>query len=226
MKKKALIITMACILMCAATVGVYFGVAGSIKEPTIIYASPDYIMDIDNPSVVSGFVDYVFVGRVDKKNETTYRNVTTYETDEKGETTPGLPYTEYEISVLENIKGNLKTNEAIPFLKFGGLSANGKTIVLEENDFLPKKGAIYVFYVSADEDGKLRILGKGGNITLPNMALTDNGGNKSPVVRQSELAKIEASPIYQELVEACENEIPFERERFTVPAELLETTTP
>lgn len=107
MKKKAIIVTMACVLVCAASVGIYFGVAAPSKTPSIVYSHPSYAINVDDPRAVSGFVDFVFVGKVEKQNDTRYEFVSNHETREEKKTS-GLPYTGYDIVVLENIKGNLK----------------------------------------------------------------------------------------------------------------------
>jgi hypothetical protein len=229
MKKKAFIITVACVLVCAAAAGIYFGVAGSTKEPTIIYTHPKYVIDVNDPREVAGFVDFVFVGRVEKQNETMYETVSIDETEE-GSKTSGLPYIGYDITVLGNIKGNLRTDEVISFWKSGGIRKDGKRIFLQADDFLPEEGDVCMFFATAWEDGTLRLLGKGGNIKLTASKLIDKltqtmTDTQLQQAVQAELKAIAALPVYQEMVKACKNEIPYERERFTAPAELLEAAT-
>jgi hypothetical protein len=184
------------------------------------------VIDIDDPREVSGFVDFVFVGKVEKENGIKYEAVYNRETVSGAKTT-GNPYTGYDITVMENVKGDLKTNDTMLFWKSGGLSMDGKYITLQEEDFLPEAGQVYMFYANAWEDGTLRILGKGGNVQLAESrpAQQTTGQGNSALVQQAaqnERNSVAQSPLYQELVEACENEIPYQRERFTAPAALLE----
>jgi hypothetical protein len=224
MKKKAIVITFACILLCATVLSISFG--NSNKELPIVTSDADYLIDIDNPSVVAGFVDFVFVGKVEKQNGVKYESVSTRET-ENGSKTSGRPYTSYDITVLENLKGNLKPNDTLVLWKAGGISMDGKYISIEEDDFLPSAGDVCVFYATAEEDGSLHILGKNGNIKLAESKLKNNtigvqSAEQEPQSAQTALNSVAQSPLYQELVEACENEIPYQRERFTAPAALLE----
>ena len=225
-KKKAFIIAMACVLVCAAAAGIYFG---KMKHPSPSNTLAEYAIDINNPSAVAGHVDYVFIGRVMKQNETQYENISTRETEEGSETV-GKPYTSYDIAVLKNIKGNLKTNETISFRKEGGISMDGKYLILQEGDFLPEAGDVCIFYVSAQKDGSLLLPGKNFSIKLTASKLIDKltqtmTDTQLQQAVQAELKAIAALPVYQELVKACKNEIPYERERFTAPAELLEAAT-
>jgi hypothetical protein len=118
----------------------------------------------------------------------------------------------------------LKINETIPISKEGGISINGKSLVLEEGDFLPEAGDVCVFFVSAQKDGTLLLPGKSFTVKVTELA-----AKQSPAfvqqAQQAEIESIEASPIYQQMVEACENEISFDRQRYTAAPELLEPTT-
>ena len=223
-KRNAVVIAAACLLTLTTALGLYFGLAknGLIFAPTLVNSG----LDRDNPAEVAGHVDYVFVGRVEKYNKVTYKDVFERETED-GTEIVGSPYTSYDITVLENIKGGLKVNETIPIVKNGGVSLDGIYLVLEEGDFLPDVGDVSVFFVSAQPDGVLLLPGKGFTIKLTDSKLSEKAVKKmsSAQVQQAEreeINAIEASPIYQSIVEACENAVPFERERFTAPAEFLE----
>ena len=69
-----------------------------------------YAYDISDLRKNVGFYDYVFVGRIEEAEGTYYRDsffsekLQFYAQSE----------TQYKITVLKNIKGNLKTNESIP----------------------------------------------------------------------------------------------------------------
>jgi hypothetical protein len=217
MKKKTTIAIISCVLICAVSVGVYFGFLAKPKELQIVYSHASYVYDVDEPREASGFADYVFVGRVEQVNEVKYDYVSTYET-EKGSKTSGIPFTGYDITIIENIKGNLRVDATIPLWKQGGITMDGERIHLMEGDFLPEKGDLCVFYVAAGEDGELLA---NHNYKLPDLKRSI-ASVLSPQSAQNGLEQIENMPIYQESVEAVKNEIPFEKERFTAPTKFLE----
>lgn len=87
-----------------------------------------YIYDVRDMNARVGDADYVFVANVVKKGDS--------------EETPdgGIPYTNYELQVLENIKGDLTMNETIPLKKEGGYSETDHFNFIYEDDFLPEEG--------------------------------------------------------------------------------------
>lgn len=89
-----------------------------------------WIVDINDPEKVVGINDYVFVATINSYDNTNYE---IQEVTENGENI-SIPYTNYSITVLENIKGNLKTNEHIPLQKYGGIREDGKKYILYENE--------------------------------------------------------------------------------------------
>ncbi|MDR2526235.1 MAG: hypothetical protein LBC83_08685 [Oscillospiraceae bacterium] len=220
--KKIAIVTAACLVVSMTAFGLYLELANKLPLAPILY---DYIIDINDPSAVAGHVDYVFVGRVELQNKTIYENVFERETED-GTETVGFPYTNYDITVLENLKGNLKLNEKVPVLKEGGVSIGNKALVLGEGDFLPEEGDICVFFVSAQKNGTLLLPGKNFNVKITESSLTEKKAkNKSAAqiqkLAQDEEKTIKDSSIYQKLVDACKNETPFERTRYAAPAEML-----
>jgi len=161
-----------------------------------------YSFDKDNINMMVGNSDYVFVGRVLEKTGTQYRDYGYIE----GRRVGGMPYTYYNVQVLENIKGRLRTAEPIEVQKRGGLAESKKVVSLEEGDRLPREGGIYVFVAHAQEDGSLVLNGRQSNIP----------------VELSEGQNILDTPQYREYAEAYENEVlpsinggtPRNRERF------------
>ncbi|MDR2945055.1 MAG: hypothetical protein LBU81_08295 [Methanosarcinales archaeon] len=77
-----------------------------------------YAVDVSNPYELVGDADYVFAAKVDKMVGNTYNNPFVYS------------HTNYMITVLDNIKGELVADESIPIEKSGGLGKDGKTITL------------------------------------------------------------------------------------------------
>lgn len=66
-----------------------------------------------------------------------------------------FPYTNYKVTVLENIKGSLKQDTQVPITKFGGVNKDKTAIVLNEEDYLPQQGDICMFAIRVREDGVL-----------------------------------------------------------------------
>ena len=115
----------------------------------------DYVIDINNPAEVAGFADYVFVGVVAKKGETDY-TVNGYDPADVEEFgLQGSPWTPYEVTVLEDLKGNLKIGAIVPVLKEGGPTADGQYMDLETGDFLPEEGQTLILFVDVASDGTL-----------------------------------------------------------------------
>ena len=113
----------------------------------------DWAYDISDKRKVVGFHDYVFVGQVKKVVGTGYTDV---------DFSDGLrmfsqPYTQYEIRVIENLKGELVTDRDIPLTKHDGAYFFGKKVSMMEGDSLPDVGECYIFICIADEKGELNI---------------------------------------------------------------------
>ena len=159
-----------------------------------------FVYDTDNIREAVGICDYVFVAKVVSCDGTEYRNVITTE-DEKGNPKEvGSPYTNYTIQVLENIKGELVTEQSISITKQGGVSENQDAVYVFENDELPVANNTYIFLAYAQEDGSLLISGPNSNVLYNN----------------AETYSTTSTSAYQEYKTAVENEvIPVERERFT-----------
>ena len=166
-----------------------------------------YVIDIYNPAEVAGFADYVFVGFVNEKGNTEYhQNVDSSMLD--GIEIEKDPYTNYEITVLENLKGNLKQGAMIPIQKEGGLSEDGSRIRLEEGDFLPEMGETLIVFITVQEDGTLLFSGKNDSYRLLD---ADHVGE--------DYKNLE---VYKTIANACKNEVFFDRERNTAPEQYLE----
>ena len=116
-------------------------------------ACVDWAFDVSDKRKVVGFHDYVFVGEVKKVVGTGYSDV---------DFSDGLrmfsqPYTQYEIRVLENLKGELVTDRDVPLTKHDGAYFFGKKVSMMDGDNLPDEGECYIFLCNADEYGELVI---------------------------------------------------------------------
>lgn len=121
-----------------------------------LYSSSAMLMyDTSTPEKAIGISDYVFVAKINKVLRTEYRNRMQVETGIKQYTTVSNPYTVYEINVIENIKGNLKTDEPIEFMQYGGINEDGQSYTFMEGGELLKNGDYYLLMVDTwgDQNG-------------------------------------------------------------------------
>ncbi|WP_084011515.1 hypothetical protein [Paenibacillus kribbensis] len=176
------------------------------------YLQASFVIDVNNPKAVVGYADYAFVGLVEEMTGTDYKFPVTKETED-GSKVLTMPYTNYSVKVLDNIKGNLKKDVSIPIQKFGGLNDDKSTYFLFENDFLPQKGKVYVFTATAEQDGSLLVSGPNSNIEVKTDFFSKNSIQAlSEESIANELTKTEEYKTYQD---AYKNEIVEDRERST-----------
>ncbi len=110
-----------------------------------------------------GFMDNVFVGRVDRIIGTSYSNVSI-----KSGKVSATSWTNYEVTVLGNIKGNLKIGISLPIKKWAGLDFNTEYLTINYGDIMPKEGYYYIFCAFVDETGELYVSCNDANIELGN----------------------------------------------------------
>jgi hypothetical protein len=166
----------------------------SSKDLPIDYISGDFVIDMENPREVIGLGDYVFVAQVNKEIETDYRNVKELGNGKK----VSMPYTIYSITVIDNIKGEIKINEPIEFEKQGGINFDKKSISLPECDSMLEEGEYYILIASAEPDGRLA---QGG----PTAAIKLKDKSKNEII---------SSQVYKDYQKYYKEEIKFERQRF------------
>jgi hypothetical protein len=134
--------------------------------PTISEVHGTYIYDEDSYSELAGVSDYVIIGNVNKEISTEYRRPIEITTESGGTETIGIPYTNYEVQVLENLKGNLVTDRPITITKKGGITEDKSQYILFGSDVMPESGQTYVFYIFAQEDGSNLVSGANSNIPI------------------------------------------------------------
>lgn len=157
----------------------------------------DFLINTDDPTEVVGAVDHVFVAKIESVVNTEYRDKVTLET-ENGSKEVYSPYTNYKISVIDNIKGKLKKNMIIDIVKEGGVSKEKNFVIVYENDILPEVGKYYILNAYTQEDGTLLISGPNSNILL-------NSQNKNDIVSSTE---------YKNYKKYYDNEKKITRDRF------------
>lgn len=149
----------------------WFGL--SVKTNNI--ASPLWITDVADPHKLVGISNNVFVGEVVAEKGTYIHEL-------------GIPETEFQVRVLENIKGKLP--EMVTLNQVGGYDSRSNSLILVENDALLQLGAKYLFATAVDTKNKThRIISKFGDI---------------PVVTEKDQLQI-----VSKFKEAYHNEIPF-----------------
>lgn len=163
------------------------------KEIKISHINATFAVDVDSPYELVGFSDYYFICEIISQKDTEYRDPITIETENDSEEVSS-PYTNYEVKVIKNIKGDLPLDENITITKAGGVAENGD-LILYENDSLLETGKFYSITASAQPDGSLLV----------------SGPNSSQIF---ESISESSSDKYEKFEEIYENEVDFDRERF------------
>ena len=157
--------------------------------------------DLGNPDLFVAFCDYVLVGRVERRVGTRYPG---------SEGSSSFPLTDYDVTVLEVIKGNLEVGRKILITKDGGISKDRSHVKLfDENDFMPEAGGIYVFVVGVEQDGKTLVAaGSYATVPLESGVAAELKRIKRPIGadKQEAVGKIlEGSEVFARYVAAAEN---------------------
>lgn len=174
--KKKIIVFIVCLVVMAVCAGL--GIKLLNNKPTdaydkVVFMEPDFpIFDLNDKEQYVGFSDYVFVGRVEKVTYGGNHTDKYYPASNPSKDKTALPYTDYEISVLQNIKGQFKTNEVINVKKHAGINSKTNSLSIIHGDVMPVENEEYIFLTKATEDGNLVIIDPFGNIPL-----SDKGNN-------------------------------------------------
>lgn len=196
-KKLKIIIPVLCFVIVIVAVIGYHSWRNHIPTE-IYYIHSDVAHNTDNPRENVGVQTYVFVGYVEETHdymtEKHQREFPTIITDLDTETT------ECNVRVIKNIKGNLQEGSTFSFYKDGGISKDRKYIVMHRNDLIPENGKYYIFMGFAHEDGTVTGGGENGTIELESGINAEN---------------LENSKLYQEYVDAVENQVSFNKNLYT-----------
>ncbi len=159
-----------------------------------------FVYDVNNITEAVGISDFVFAAKVVSNDGTKYKDTVVMEDIYGKPKEVGTPYTSYTLDVLENIKGSLTTEPSIEVIKHGGIVKTKDSVILFENDMLPKEGKVYIFSGYAQKDGSILISGPNSNV------LVNIEAKESIISTES----------YQRYANAVENEtIPVQRERYS-----------
>jgi len=193
-------ISSACVSILSMVTLLVYSDSESVTTNSEIEVSPlsaSFDIDVNNVNAVVGDADNVFVGYVGKLEGTEYKYPVTIETA-VGTKEVSSPYTNYSITVIDNIKGKLKKNQPISVQKSGGISQDQDVYLLYEGDSLPVDGRYYIFNTYNQPDGSILISGPNSNIEL-------NADSMSEIVSSEE---------YKKYVKAVKNEVKSDRKRF------------
>lgn len=172
--------------------GCYFLWRITLAPKEIMYYSSQVIYNCYDPREAIGIHPYVFVGFVEETHDyMTERFKREFpETIKKSDS----PWTECDVKIIKNIKGNLIEGITFPLYKDGGVSKIPMYIEMEDGDLIPESGKYYIFIARALIDGTVTVGGLKDAIELESGITADN---------------LDSSPIYQEYVDASENEITY-----------------
>ena len=176
--------------------------ADILKIP-VSYGASASLFDKNNLSAIIGYVDYVFIGRVESFIGTNYA----YSKNKEGEiiySDNPMPHSIFNIEILKEIKNDL--NDTVEVVRIGGLSKDGKSVFMVGETTLPDIGGIYVFYAIAQNDGSLVLAGEDRHAAI----FLDTNSKDIDTL----MSYIENSEEYSNLVSAYKNEIVYERIRY------------
>lgn len=165
-----------------------------------------FSINTDNMNELVGDADYVFVGQVVSMDGYVYKYPVMVENENGEEMEISSPYTNYTVNVLENIKGELLTDNAIPIQKAGGLAEDESQYVIYEEDELPEVGNTYIFFTYTQPDGSMLVSGTNSNITID---LQENGRS---ITTEDNIQKLDE---YQKVVDALNSQVITDRPRWT-----------
>lgn len=177
------------------------------QEPEISVLEGSYAIDVDSFSELAGSADYVIVGKVTDELDTLYKWPVMLENEDGTKREVSMPYTNFSVEVVKNLKGELSQEVEITITKSGGLTKDGNMYVLDKNDILPSVDGSYVFYIYAQEDGSN--LSVGPNSTIP---LDDVEGRKVST-RYVQDEGQNSDRILEQVMEGVEHQIISDRER-------------
>jgi hypothetical protein len=172
----------------------------------IAYVSPSYVVDMNNPKEVVGLCTNVFVGYIEEMTGTSYRLE--------------MPYTCYNVKVMDNIKGDLPLDSTIKLNKEGGISKDSSYYIFLENDYLPDVGKYYVFNTRERiEDNSYTASGVNCVVLIDDIDMqsdisdikpdNSNLSNGSSIDQEND-NKLMNSGIYQLYLDAYKNQIAFD----------------
>jgi len=169
--------------------------SGNNNLPIDYYAA-SYAYSLATPEKAIGGTDYTFIAKVNGIVRTEYRHPVEVPDSPDGSRTKIVydPYTIYDVTVIENIRGNLIKTKNIEIEQAGGLNKDGKYYIFPENTGLLNIGEYYIFStLSSIIDGTLRVERPEMMILLGKMEGTDTFTAIQNIVASKNASTIEDS---------------------------------
>lgn len=91
-------------------------------KPKIQTEAGSYTIDINSYSALAGDADYVIIGEVIEELGIDYKWPVILENEDGSEREETIPFTNYSVKVIENLKGELTQEKLINITKRGGIS--------------------------------------------------------------------------------------------------------
>lgn len=152
------------------------------EELPVVEAIVDYVIDMNDLNAYAGIVDYIFVGKVEEITGVTYNDVGLIYHDFPIAEIDGFPQTGYKITVLENIKGELKKDITLT-------QGSGPVIGKKQMDLIAgpimKENDVRIFMAYTDNEGGLHVGEAPGIVSLGNLADSE----RYPEFRETEQVK-------------------------------------
>ena len=155
------------------------------------YAS--YAYDNSTPEKAIGGVDYVFVGKVNKIIRTEYKFPTQSVIDGEIKTVY-MPYTIYNVTVTDNIKGELITNTNIELSQMGGLKEDEQSYLFLKGMGLLSNENYYIFLAYTQEDGTLLIDNANSIVSLGELNNTEKNEIKQVIETDATIPQTTKNP--------------------------------
>lgn len=139
------------------------------KELPIYYNDAVYQYDTSTPEKTVGVADYVFVAKINKILRTEYRFPMKVTVDGI-EKTIYDPFTVYDVTIIQNIKGEITEKRNVEVVQYGGLNADKTSYSFMEDMGLLNVGEYYILLACASpETGELRIEEESSVVLLENI---------------------------------------------------------
>lgn len=155
-----------------------------------------YKANFSNPEIVMDCYPYAFIAKVNKIIKTDYRDPSEIELTPDGSQMKKVykPYTIYDITVIENLKGKIVKNTNIPIEQVGGILKDQDAVIFPRGmDFL-KENYYYILLPYADDNTKELVLEASHNvIELGDLADNDIKDKVLNIARISKITDIETS---------------------------------
>lgn len=195
-KKKFFLFAMATFSLCIIIfMAKQFNKEKNIDSLPTSYVGVTYAIDVNDLSILTGYSDYVFIGQV----------LEILRTDNSSY----LPRTYYSVNVLDNLKGELPLDRSVMIGKDGGLTEKKDKYLVFENDIMPDENGIYIFVALVGSDGELSVSGKNSTILIESTSSNHMNGLSNNIDLD-----FTDSEVYNEFIDAIENQEIYDKERF------------